>query len=98
MTEESPKITSAIKTPREKNPGRVAAGKRLAAISKEQKRHKRENAIKEPCDKTSVILVGGLVVAVAALYFLKFHNTGTEGERSEKRHQRTFKVSSVLYG
>ena len=89
MTEESPKITSAIKAPREKNPGRVAAGKRLAAISKEakeQKRHKRENAIKDPCNnsKTSAILVGGLVVTVAALYFLKFHNTGTEGERSEK--------------
>ena len=34
---EAPKITSAIKTPRGKNPGRVAAGKRLAAISKEAK-------------------------------------------------------------
>ena len=32
MTDETevPKITSVVKTPREKNPGRVAAGKRLA--------------------------------------------------------------------
>ena len=83
MTEEAPKITSAIKTPREKNPGRVAAGKRLDAISKEakeKKRLERENAIKQPRDnnensETTIILVGGLVVAGVVLYFLKFHNT-----------------------
>ena len=87
--EEAPKITSVVKTPREKNPGRVAARKRLAAISKEAKERKRlerENVIKKSCersDNTSVVLaVGGLVVkGAAALYFLKFHNT--EGERTE---------------
>ena len=67
MTE--PKITSAIKTPRGKNPGRVAARKRLAAISREAKERKKlegENVIKESCSKksnTSVVLaIGGLVV------------------------------------
>ena len=74
MSEET-KITSVVKT--EKNPGRVAAGKRLAAISKEAKERKkleRENAVKESLnnnDNYSNILVGGLVVAIAgaAAYF-----------------------------
>ena len=99
--EEAPKITSAIKTPREKNPGRVAAGKRLGAISKEAKERKkleRENAITEPYETTTTqntaILVGGLVVIGGALYYLKYHNTeGTEGtagtERSDTRSDTT---------
>ena len=89
MTEEAPKITSAIKTPREKYPGRVAAGKRLAAISKEAKERKkleRENAIKEPCDSETMttqktnILVGGLVAAGVARYYPKYHNTDNTTE------------------
>ena len=79
MTEEAPKITSAIKTPREKNPGRVAAGKRLAAISKEAKERKKlerekatgGSAVKESSETN--FLVVGVVVAVvagAAVYFL----------------------------
>ena len=72
---ESPKITSVVKT--EKNPGRVAAGKRLAAISKEAKKRKkleRENAVKESLnnDNYNNMIVGGLVVAtVLVVYFLK---------------------------
>ena len=77
MNEEAPKITSVVKT--EKNPGRVAAGKRLAAISKEAKERKkleRENAVKESLnDNDNNMIVGGLVVATvlvgAVVYFLK---------------------------
>ena len=98
MTEEALKITSAIKTPREKNPGRVAAGKRLAAISKEAKERKkleRESCERSDtrCDNTSVVLaVGGLVViGAAALYFLKshcvFHNT--EGAEETEKSKET---------
>ena len=76
---EAPKITSAIKTPREKNPGRVAAGKRLAAISKEAKERKkleREKAtagtvVKESSETNfSVVGVVVAVVSGAAVYFL----------------------------
>ena len=76
MNEEAPKITSVVKT--EKNPGRVAAGKRLAAISKEAKERKkleRENAVKESLNNDNNMIVGGLVVATvlagAVVYFLK---------------------------
>ena len=89
MTEEEPKITSVVKTPREKNPGRVAAGKRLAAISKEAKERKKLERASLTTGtggtaETSVILVGGLVVSGVALYFLKSHcvfynKEGTEG-------------------
>ena len=88
MNEEASKITSVVKT--EKNPGRVAAGKRLAAISKEAKERKnleRENAIKESLDNNdnNNVLVGGLVVATvlvgAAVYFLK-------GGKSEPQHEK----------
>ena len=103
MTEEEvPKITSVVKIPKQKNPGQVAAGKRLAAISKEakeKKRLERENVIKESCNNndnsdTTAILVGGLIVAgVAALYFQKFHNTGNEGtEGTEEREPKVRKV------
>ena len=75
MSEEEPKITSVVKT--EKHPGRVAAGKRLAAISKEAKERKkleRENAKKEDdtqgSNKTLVVGVVVVVVAGAAAYFL----------------------------
>ena len=87
MSEEAPKITSVVKT--EKNPGRVAAGKRLAAISKEAKERKkleRENAVKESRDNDNCnnIIVGGLVVATvlvgAAVYFLK----GGKSDQHEK--------------
>ena len=74
---EEPKITSIVKT--EKNPGRVAAGKRLAAISKEAKERKkleRENAVKESLNNdNNDMIVGGLVVATvlvgAVVYFFK---------------------------
>ena len=90
MNEEENKITSVVKT--EKNPGRVAAGKRLAAISKEAKERKkleRENAIKESLDNNdncNNILVGELAVATvlvgAAVYFLK-----GQSEKSEPKGQ-----------
>ena len=104
MTEETevPKITSTIKTPREKNPGRVAAGKRLAAVSKEakerkkqQRQLKRENAIIDQYVPSESILVGGLVVvAGVALYFLSSERSerseATAGsERSERTEQRS---------
>ena len=75
MNEEASKITSVVKT--EKNPGRVAAGKRLAAISKEAKERKKleqENSVKESLnnDNYNKMIVGGLVVAtVLVVYFLK---------------------------
>ena len=75
MSEEEPKITSVVK--KEKHPGRVAAGKRLAAISKEAKERKkleREEAMKksEDNDSNNALIVGGLIVAVAGAvaYFL----------------------------
>ena len=90
MTDEAPKITSAIKTPREKNPGRVAAGKRLVAISKEAKERKkleRENTFREPYDPSASILVGGLVVVAGlALYFLT-RTEGTEGTEALKNRR-----------
>ena len=76
MTEEEPKITSIVKTPIVKDPGRVAAGKRLAAISKEAKERKkleRENAIRNmqnPSDRENALLLVGIgLIAGAALYF-----------------------------
>ena len=98
MTEEAPKITSAMKTPREKNPGRVAAGKRLAAISKEAKERKkleRENVIirdqYDPFESIHAVrLVGGafglIVVARVALYFLSSERTEeSEGTAGSER-------------
>ena len=70
---EEPKITSVVKT--EKNPGRVAAGKRLAAISKEAKERKKLEAMKKSEDNdgnNNNIIVGGILLAVAGAvtYFL----------------------------
>ena len=91
MNEEATEITSVLKT--EKNPGRVAAGKRLAAISKDAKERKkleRENAIKESLDNNdnyNNMIVGGLVVATvlvgAAVYFLKGQSV-----KSEPQHEK----------
>ena len=101
MTEEAPKITSAIKTPRKKNPGRVAAGKRLAAISKEAKERKKleraagtvgtegpERSEAAGGVNSSVILVGGLVATGVALYFLKFHNTDALRDNTDAQRDR----------
>ena len=52
MSEES-KITTVEKV---KNPGRVAAGKRLAAISKQAKARKAEERKKAECIKNSNLL------------------------------------------
>ena len=99
MTEEAPKITSAIKTPREKNPGRVTAGKRLAAISKEAKERKkleRENSCDNDNSETqkTTILVGGLVAAVVALYYLKFHNTDNTTEKPPQKEETSLKFQA----
>ena len=97
MNEEAPKITSVEKTPREKNPGRVAAGKRLAAISKEAKEHKKlEQAVVTGGTaglttgtagvNSSVILVGGLVVAGGSTVFPKV------SQHRNRRRQRDAKL------
>ena len=49
---EEPKITTTEKV---KNPGRVAAGRRLAAISKEAKARKAEERRAEPKKKKNVL-------------------------------------------
>ena len=105
MSEET-KITSVVKT--EKNPGRVSAGKRLAAISKEAKERKkleRENAVKESLnnDNYNNILVGGLVVAIAgaAAYFLCSKQGEPNGkekvtiEEQKPRPKRSFATYSM---
>ena len=74
------KITSVVKP--EKNPGRVAAGKRLAAISKEAKERKKQRQIQEDVEEATrdyVIVLGVIatVLAGAAVYFL------TKSEQSE---------------
>ena len=89
MSEKETKITSAVK--KEKNPGRVAAGKRLAAISKEAKERKkleRENAIRESVDndnRNNTVVVGMLIVAVsgAVAYFL-WNKQGKPKDQHEK--------------
>ena len=78
-TNDAPSITSGVK---EKNPKRVAAGKRLGAISKQAKEAKcleREsqaearmsaNAEEDQSEKLAPYLVGGLVAGVAYYLYL----------------------------
>ena len=72
------KITSVEKTSRPKNPGRVAAGKRLAAISKEAKARRkqgREQAIRnevreeaqEACEKEQTNTTASILVVCGAI-------------------------------
>ena len=108
MNEEENKITSIVKT--EKNPGRVAAGKRLAAISKEAKERKkleREEATKESLNtdnSNNNVLVGGLVVAMVlvGVYFLwnkqgkpNDHEKVTIEEEPKPRTKRSFVTYSM---
>ena len=86
---EEPKITSVVKT--EKNPGRVAAGKRLAAISKEAKERKkleREEAMKKSEDNdgnNNNIIVGGVLLAVAgAVAYFLWNKQGEKKDQHEK--------------
>ncbi len=74
MSEQStngPSITSGVK---EKNPKRVAAGKRLGAISRQAKEAKRLERQAQQSEETEVdnkytpYLVGGLVAAGAVSY------------------------------
>ncbi len=76
-TSEQPIITSGVKG---KDPKRVAAGKRLGAISKQRKEEKRKALLLEQqaemeaeSNKYALCFVGGLVVvgAVSCLYLNK---------------------------
>ena len=74
---EEPKITSEVKT---KNPGRVAAGKRLAVISKEAKERKKQERLSQENSKKEDSSSSGYVVVLAALtgaavYFQKYRKT-----------------------
>ena len=97
MTE--PKITSVEKTPIVKNPGRVAAGKRLAAISREAKERKkleRENAIRNMRNlsngENAVLLLGIGLIAGAALYFhlwnAERNDTQRDNEEPSQKEER----------
>ena len=100
MSEEaSSKITSVVKT--EKNPGRVAAGKRLAAISKEAKERKkleRENVIREESRDTedsNMLVVIGLIATVlvgTVAYFLKRESNVQikESEEPKLKQKRSY--------
>ena len=66
--------------PKVKDPRRVAAGKRLGAMSKQAKEAKRskqeaqQNAEMETSNNETLYLVGGLVVVVGAASYLLFTN------------------------
>ena len=83
-------ITSDVK---EKNPRRVAAGKRLGAISKQAKeakrleREKQERAIRDSEGDNGgyvVYLVGGLVVVGALSYLGYLNKDKLMGSRNQK--------------
>ena len=78
MTEDNT-ITTVSKEPKQKDPRRVEAGKKLALISKEakaRKKQERENAIKKEATSygetfQTVLLVGGLAIFGGLVYYLK---------------------------
>ena len=77
MTEDT--ITTVSKEPKQKDPRRVEAGKKLAQISKEakaRKKQERENAIKKEATSygetfQTVVLVGGVVALGGLVYYFK---------------------------
>ena len=75
MTEDT--ITTVSKEPKQKDPRRVEAGKKLAQISKEAKARKKqelENAIKKVSygeTLQTVLLVGGLAIFGGLVYYFK---------------------------
>ena len=77
MTEDT--ITTVSKEPKQKDPRRVEAGKKLAQISKEaeaRKKQERENAIKKEATSygetfQTVLLVGGLAIFGGLVYYFK---------------------------
>ena len=85
-----------------KDPRRVAAGKRLAAISKQAKEAKRskqeaqQNAETETGDNKTLYLVGGILVVGAASYLLfmnkkKVIQTITEDKEEPTPKKENFK-------
>ena len=83
MSEET--ITTISNAPKQKDPRRVEAGKKLALISKEAKARKkleRENEIKKEASYNSetlqtVVLVGGVLALGGLVYYLKSTPTQT---------------------
>ena len=97
-TEESPKITSVVKTERIKDPRRVAQGKKLAAISREAKARKakgREAIIrKEESDRCEgernyslyVIIPTIGIVMFGGYYFLYFRRKPNDDQKKESKN------------
>ena len=77
MSEET--ITTHSKEPKQKDPRRVEAGKKLALISREakaRKKQERENMIKKEAKSynetlQNILLVGGLVAFGGLIYYFK---------------------------
>ena len=94
--EETPKITSVVKTERIKDPRRVAQGKKLAAISREAKARKakeREAIIgkeeSEKCEKENYTSLYAIIPAIGIVmfggyYFLYFRRKPNEQEKETK--------------
>ena len=72
MSEETPKITTILK---EKDPKRVEAGKRLAALNKERKLHReQQEEIKENTiniNYSLILNIIGVTAAVVSLYYVR---------------------------
>ncbi|CAB3999581.1 Hypothetical predicted protein [Paramuricea clavata] len=83
--EDKPEQTQAVTSEKKKDPKRVAAGKRLAAISKIAKERKKKLAVPEESSSNNTIAYVGVVIALISLA-LAFNQHQRETEKPEPKY------------
>ncbi|CAB4010654.1 Hypothetical predicted protein [Paramuricea clavata] len=83
--EDKPEQTQVVTSEKKKDPKRVAAGKRLAAISRIAKERKKKLAEPEESSSNNTIAYVGVVIALVSLA-LAFNQHQRETEKPEPKY------------